>query len=131
MKRKAPKAIYAFHRFIQSIFQHYYDKGMPIETAKARMFKEVYDTCLDFAKKETGIPDHLLVLTMQHASRHLNQRGAVLAKKLKHLSDQSSKDEKQIEELRKALQDLKKAKDAVDQFIETYRGDTYESSSKQ
>jgi hypothetical protein len=122
MKREKAKATYAFHRFIHGIFQYYHDKGMPLETAKARMFKEVYDTCLDFAKKEEGIPDHLLVLTMQFASKLLHHRGFVLSKKL--LKETDSYDEETIARLRTALRDLKQVKDAIDHFIETYRGDT-------
>ncbi|OXB94846.1 hypothetical protein [Parageobacillus galactosidasius] len=121
MKREKAKATYVFHRFIHGIFQYYHDKGMPLETAKARMFKEVYDTCLDFAKREEGIPDHLLVLTMQFVSKFLNHRGFVLSKKLK---ETNSNDEQAITRLRAALRDLKQVKDAIDHFIETYRGDT-------
>ena len=118
---KKDRAAYAFHRFIHGIFQHYYDKGMPLNTAKARMFKEVYDTCLDFAKREEGIPDHLLILTMQFASKLLNHRGFVLSKKLK---ETDPNDEQTIMRLRTALRDLKQVKDTIDHFIETYRGDT-------
>jgi hypothetical protein len=114
--RKQPKPIYAFHRFLEGIFSYYYDRGMPKQTAKVRMFKEVYDTCYDFAKKEEDAPDHALVATMQHASRHLNQRGYALSKKLE--DNPESK-------IREELHHIKIAKESIDNFIETYRGESH------
>ena len=115
MSRKPAKPIYAFHRFLKGIYAYYLDKGVPSKTAKVKMFKETYDICFDFAKDEEEAPDHVLVTTMQHASRHLNQRGAELTKIAKQNPEQS-------EEILKLLQTIKQAKDASDEFIATYEG---------
>ncbi|CDQ41899.1 hypothetical protein [Virgibacillus salexigens] len=119
MSRKKPKILYAFHRFMEGIFSYYLDKGMAKNNAKLRMYKETYETCLDFAKKEKDIPDHALIATMQHASRHLNQRGISLSETLKKDPSNSNK-----EEIRIALHSIKKVKDAADEFITTYRGES-------
>ena len=125
MKQKK-QAEYAFYRFMHGIFQYYHDEGMPAETAKARMLKEVYETCFDLVKQEEGIPDHLLVIMMQHASRMLHHRGYVLSKRL----SKEMNDLQRIEQLRQSLRQLKQVKDVIDQFIETYRGD-YDDNRQQ
>lgn len=119
MSRKKPEILYAFHRFLEGIFSYYFDKGMPKERAKIRMYKESYDTMFDLIKEEKDVPDHILVTTMQHASRHLNRRGFELSKKIRENPENT-------EEIRKALHEIKKLKDHIDSFITTYKGDADE-----
>jgi predicted nucleic acid-binding Zn-ribbon protein len=118
MSRKPPKIKSGLSRFVQSVFLYFHDRGMPVFTAKVRMFNETYDVLEDFYKKENDVPDHVLVSTLQHASRQLNNRGSKLAKKLSE-----AKDPEEIASLRAALSQIKKAKDDVDVFITTYRGE--------
>lgn len=119
-QRKPPKVITGLTRFLQGIYYHYYDRGMPSDTAKVRMFKETYDILQDLTKKEKEVPDHVLVTSLQHASRQLNNRGAELAKKLS-----IEKDTDCIRILRNAMKDIKSTKDQIDFFIQTYRGESY------
>lgn len=116
MGRRKAKPIYAFHRFLEGIFSYYFDRGMPKNSAKLKMYKETYEVIFDFAKKEEDIPDHVLVATMLHASRLLNQRGYTLSKRL--AKDKSNNN------LRKELKNIKETKDVVDHFVSTYRGET-------
>lgn len=115
--RKPTKPIQALSRFMHGIFDFYHDRGMPQDTAKARMLKETYDTCFDFFKSEQQIPDHQLVITLEHSTKMLNKRGSDLSKKLS-----ISKDEAEITKLREALQQIKNAKDSLDGFISSYKG---------
>lgn len=117
--RKAPKPIYAFHRFLEGIYSYYLDKGMSQKSAKLRMFKETYNTAFDFFKKEKDYPDHVLVTAMQSASRHLNHRGAEISKKIKDNPNIENK-----EQLLQALHQIKETKDSIDNFITVYRGET-------
>lgn len=117
-KRKPPKAKNGLYRFIQGLFAYYYDKGMPLETAKAKMLDEVYDTIRSITKADKDIPDHLLVMTMEHTVKSLQQRGYTLSQKLRE-----EKDPKQIKILRTALQQMKKMIDECNAFISIYRGE--------
>lgn len=124
MTRKKPNPAHALSRFMHGIFDFYNDRGMPVKTAKARMYDETLQSCLDLMKKEDLIPDHAVVIGMQFTSSLLNARGAALAKLL-----QKEQDPNEIQLLRKALQELKSAKDQVDSFITTYKG-VYQDESR-
>lgn len=117
MARKKPKPIYAFHRFLEGIFSYYHDRGMPKNTAKLRMYKDSYETVYDFIKNEKDVPDHAVVASMQHASRVLNQRGYILSQELAKSTDD--------EDLKKEMRHIREAKESIDQFVSTYRGESY------
>lgn len=117
-KRKSPKITNGLYRFIQGISAHYHDKGMPLYTAKAKMLDETYETVRSITKVDKEIPDHLLVITMEHAVKSLQQRGYTISQKL-----QKETDAKQIEVLRTALQQMKKVMDEINNFISVYRGE--------
>jgi len=104
-------------RFMHGVYFHYFNKGMPTNTAKARMYDETLDACFDFVKNEKDIPDHAVVISAQFMYRVINQRGLALAKELKE-----TKDDEKIMILRKALQQLNQVKTSLDEFISTYEG---------
>ncbi|WP_067923943.1 hypothetical protein [Alicyclobacillus shizuokensis] len=115
--RANAKPALALGRFVHALFEHYHDKGMPMRTAKARMYDESLDTIYKFLKQEQDIPDHALVIAMQFASRALNHRGVALTKQFQNVTD-----EKALESARTLLRQIKAAKDAVDEFISSYKG---------
>ncbi len=120
-RRKKPEPIYALQRFIEGIYAHFVNKGMPSKRAKIRMHEEVYDSLFSFIKNEEEVPDHILISTMKQASRHLNHRGYILSQKLKDKPDN-------IEELRKVLLQIKETKEIIDSFITDYKGDRFEQN---
>ncbi len=65
-------------RFLYSIFSFYTNKGMHKDAAKGRMYDETLEAVLEMAKADPDIPDHALVLSAQHLSRHLFARGKQL-----------------------------------------------------
>lgn len=111
------KVKFGLHRFMKNIADYYHDKGMPIKTAKARMYDETFDACYELMKKEEDIPDHALVILMQFASRMLNQRGYEITNEVKSDQDVTSDDFRV-----QALRQIKQIKDEIDTFIAEYRG---------
>lgn len=116
MARKKPNPATSLARFIHGIFDYYHDRGMPAKTAKARMIDNTLEECVKLMRSEKEVPDEMLVLMAQWMSRSLNNRGAQITKDIK-ASNISYTDE-QLQPLR----DIKEAKDAVDRFIEKYKG---------
>jgi hypothetical protein len=107
----------ALARFMHGIFEFYRDKGMPQKSAKARMFDETLDTCYSLMSKEQEIPDHALVIAAQFLSRLLNSRGVKLTNAVKAQQDPN---DARLE----AMRQIKAVKDALDQFISIYKGET-------
>jgi len=118
VKRNTPKVIHSLKRFMYGIFNYYHDKGMSLKASKIKMFHEVYDILIDIAKQEEDIPDHLLILSLQHASKMLNSRGVVLSNKLRETQDPQKQ-----QKLRQLLREIKQIKDSIDEFTKNYRGD--------
>src|SRR5699024_11743204 len=100
--------------FLEGILRSYLNKNMSQRNAKIKMYKETYRACMMLIKEEEDYPDHVLITTMQHALKHLNLRGSQLSKKL-------STNDGDADELRKALQDLKQAKDSLELLITNYK----------
>jgi hypothetical protein len=108
---------YSLRRFMHGIYFYHQDKGMPLKTAKARMYDETLDACFELMKSEELIPEHATVIAAQFMFRVVNQRGLALAKELKEETD-----EQRIEKLRTALQQLNQLKTTLDEFISHYEG---------
>jgi hypothetical protein len=118
LARKKPNPADSLSRFMIGIYDYYVDRGMPKETAKARMIDNAFDECVKLMKAEEEIPDHMLVIMAQFMSRALNNRGAQITRLIKEHQEKSTYQEKMLQ----PLHDLKPAKDAIDRFIETYKG---------
>ncbi|MEB2276966.1 hypothetical protein LAV82_23390 [Bacillus sp. ILBB4] len=118
MVRKKANPADSLERFMFGIYDYYHDRGMPQKTAKARMIDNTLEVCVKNMNKEKEIPDHMLVLMAQWMSRALNNRGAQITKDIKKHQEEGTYDEKMLN----ILHQLKAPKDAVDSFIETYKG---------
>jgi hypothetical protein len=103
-------------RFMIGIYDYYKDRGMPQKTAKARMVDNTLNEVVELMKEEKEVPDHMLVIMAQFMSRALNNRGAQITKEIKESGIEHAQEELQ------PLRDIKAAKDAVDIFIENYKG---------
>jgi hypothetical protein len=116
MSQKAKPAD-ALSRFMHGIFSFYRDKGMPVNTAKARMYDETLEACGKMMKQDPDIPDHTLVIASQFLYDLVNQRGIELSKELKKMADVKTDDPRMT-----ALRQLKASKDALNSFISSYKG---------
>lgn len=119
MARKKASPADSLGRFIFGIYDYYHDRGMPQKTAKARMIDDTLETVSDIMKKEDEIPDHMLVLMAQWMSKSLNARGAQMTKTVRETDMEAQHD---TDAILQPLRDIKAAKDAIDVFIETYKG---------
>ncbi|SFJ63556.1 hypothetical protein SAMN02799624_05288 [Paenibacillus sp. UNC496MF] len=113
---QAVKPADALGRFMFGIFNHYRDNGLSIPMAKGRMFDEALQTCAKMIKDETDIPDHGLVIAAQMVSQLLNHRGYELSQAVEKSQDPN---DPRLEPMRQ----IKAAKDAIDLFISTYKGE--------
>jgi hypothetical protein len=107
------------------IYDYYTDRGMPKMRAKVRMVDHTLESCVNnVMKHEKEVPDEMLVIMAQWMSRSLNNRGAQMTKVIKEVEQNADADPRSAdtEKLLKPLHDIKKAKDAVDTFIENYKG---------
>lgn len=130
--RKKPRILSSLYQYIHGIFDYFYDKGMPMHTAKAKTMNEAFYICTDICIKEKEIPDHLLVVHLENTRTHLQKRGSQIAKKLSRIKHQEETKE-EIELLRKALRDIKSLIDQINAFISIYRGEAdgrYTETSK-
>lgn len=118
VSRKKNNPADSLGRFMYGVYDYYHDRGMPKQTAKARMIDSTLKTCTDMMKEEEEIPDQMLVIMAQFMSRALNNRGADITKVIKKHQEEGTFDEKQL----RPLHDIKGTKDAIDRFIETYKG---------
>lgn len=119
LARKKPNPARSLYRFIYGIYAYYTDRGMPQKTAKARMMDSTFQTCVDIMRKEKELSDEMLVIMAQWMSRALNNRGAYITKQIEKKYPQGTVvPESELVPLRK----LKSAKDAMDDFIQTYKG---------
>jgi hypothetical protein len=103
-------------RFMIGIYDYYTDRGLPQNTAKARMVDNTLNEVVELIKQEKEVPDHMLVIMAQFMSRALNTRGAQITKIIQE------SDMEPTEEHLKPLRDIKPATDAINTFIENYKG---------
>jgi hypothetical protein len=125
LARRKPNPADSLARFMYGIFDYYHDRGMPKKTAKVRMIDNTLEECVKIMKNEEEVPDHMLVVMAQWMSRALNHRGAQMTKKIKEMQNKANATQQSVDiddELLQPLRDIKAAKDAVDRFIETYKG---------
>lgn len=115
--RRKPNPADSLGRFMIGIYDYYHDRGMPTNTAKARMIDSTLEQVSNLMKAEQDIPDQMLVLMAQWMSRSLNNRGAQITKELK-----DTPQEQLTSEILQPLNDIKAAKDAIDVFIKSYEG---------
>lgn len=118
MSRNKIDPTHSLGQFIYGIFDYYHDRGMPQKTAKARMIDSTLETCAKIMRKEEEIPDQMLVLMAQWMSQALNNRGAQITKEIKQHQDKGTYKDSMLQ----PLHDLRPTKDAIDRFIETYKG---------
>lgn len=116
MARKKYNPADSLGRFMIGIYDYYKDRGMPQKTAKARMVDNTFNEVVELMKEEKEVPDHMLVIMAQFMSRALNNRGAQITKDIKESGIEYAQEELQ------PLRDIKAAKDAIDVFIENYKG---------
>lgn len=116
-KRKEPKITTGLYRYVIGIFDHYFSRGMNERTAKIKALDESYKVIRSVIEQDQKVPDYLVTVTAENTVHVLNKRGQQIAKLI-----EESKDEKQIEELRNALRNLKKLIDETNTFIEHYKG---------
>lgn len=121
MARKKANPAQSLSRFMHGIYDYYTDRGMPSKTAKARMVDHTLETCVNLMKQEKDVPDELLVLMTQWTSRALNNRGAMMTKAIRQMEEKAEVP-LDTDALFKPLRDIKQAKDAMDVFIENYKG---------
>lgn|GEM_PF-2610593 len=125
MARKKPNPANSLARFMYGIFDYYHDRGMPKKTAKVRMIDNTLEECVKIMKQEEEVPDHMLIVMAQWMSRILQYRGAHMTKQIRTMQQKANATQQPIEideAYLQPLRDLKAAKDAIDQFIETYKG---------
>lgn len=116
MARKKANPATSLSRFMHGIFDYYHDRGMPAKTAKARMIDNTFEEAVKLMRSEKEVPDEMLVIMSQWMSRALNNRGAQITKDIKESGVQYTNEELQ------PLRDIKATKDAIDSFIENYKG---------
>lgn len=116
MARKKYNPADSLGRFMIGIYDYYTDRGMPQNTAKARMVDSTFNEIIGLMKEEKDVPDQMLVIMAQFMSRALNNRGAQITNIIKKSEVEYAQEELQ------PLRDIKAAKDAIDVFIENYKG---------
>lgn len=116
LARKKANPAESLARFMHGIYDYYTDRGMPSKTAKARMVDSTLEECVKLIKSEKEVPDEMLVIVAQWMSRSLNNRGAQITKDITDSGVQYAQEELQ------PLRDIKTAKDAIDVFIQNYKG---------
>jgi hypothetical protein len=124
MGRKKHNPADSLGRFMLGVYDYYHDRGMPQKTAKARMIDSTLEVCTNFMKEEDEVPDEMLVIMAQFMSKALNNRGAQMTKTIREIEKNAATDPRAMDtgKLLTPLHDIKKAKDAMDTFIETYKG---------
>ncbi len=119
MSRKKHDPSFSLNRFMLGIYDHYHDRGMPPNTAKARMIDSTLETCTKMIRNEKDIPDQMLVILSQYMSRALNSRGVQLTKEI---TSKYPNGVQVPEEVLVPLRQVKETKDAIDKFIKKYQG---------
>lgn len=120
LSRKKPDPSHSLGQFLLGIYDYYHDRGMPQQTAKARMIDVSLEEIVKLMKQEKEVPDHMLVLMAQWMSRALNQRGNQMTKEVKAMQERSTEDIIDVDLT--PFHEIKQTKDALDKFIETYVG---------
>ncbi len=119
MSRKKHDPSHSLSRFMLGIYDYYYDRGMPENTAKVRMIDSTLETCIKMIKDEKEIPDQMLVILSQHMSKALNSRGVQLTKEI---TSKYPNGTHVPEEVLIPLRQVKETKDVIDKFIKKYKG---------
>lgn len=122
MTRKKVNPAQSLSRFMHGVCASYTDRGMPINRAKVRMVDHTLEECVKLMKSEEDVPDEMLVIMAQWMSRALNNRGSTMTKEIKKIEENVNEDPQLINDLLQPLRDIKAVKDAIDTFIETYKG---------
>ena len=116
-KRKEPKITTGLYRYVIGIFDYYFSRGMNKDAAKVKSLDESYKVIRAVIEQDKDVPDYLVTVTAENTVHVLNKRGQQISKLI-----EQSKDEEEIERLRKALRDLKALIDETNLFIEQYKG---------
>ena len=119
LARKKANPAQSLSRFMHGVYDYYTDRGMPSKTAKAKMMDHTLEESVKLMIAEREVPDEMLVIMAQWMSRALNNRGAQITKTINEAYTQGNVTPDTVLQ---PLRDIKSAKDAIDVFIETYKG---------